>query len=190
MLKAYIDYRLPFGKGRALAGNAGSWVNAIIGGWSVSTILNYFSGRPVVFGASSPLPGGWNGAALRPNIGEGALVNSDFSKNSFNLAAVASPSNAYLRKAVFADPAPLTLGTAAPRYAQARGFGTINEDLGLQKGHSLSERFKLQLRVEFLNIFNRHQLGGIVTNVADPLFGQVTTVSGNREIQIGARLDF
>ena len=190
MLKAYVDYRLPFGKDRALASNASSWVNAIIGGWSVSTILNYFSGRPLVFSASSPLPGGWNGAALRPNIGEGALVNSGFVKDSFNLAAVSSPSNAYLRKTVFADPAPLTLGAAAPRYAQARGFGTINEDLGLQKSHSLSERFKLQLRVEFLNVFNRHQLGGIVTNVADPLFGQVTTVTGNREVQIGARLDF
>lgn len=46
------------------------------------------------------------------------------------------------------------------------------------------------MRAELLNVFNRHQLGGIVTSVTDPLFGQVTGVFGNRSIQLGARLDF
>jgi hypothetical protein len=103
---------------------------------------------------------------------------------------VGSPKDTYLNKSLFSDPAPLTLGTAAPRYAQARNFGTINEDFGLQKDHRIREKVRFQLRAEFLNAFNRHQLGGIVTNVTDPLFGQVTGVSGNRAIQLGARVDF
>lgn len=45
-------------------------------------------------------------------------------------------------------------------------------------------------RLEVYNALNRHQLGGINTNINNPLFGQVTNVSGNRTGQIGMRLDF
>jgi hypothetical protein len=91
---------------------------------------------------------------------------------------------------VYSDPVPLTLGTAAQNFGQVRGFGTINEDLGLLKVHRISEKFRVQLRAELLNMFNRHQYGGIVTGINNPLFGQVTNVSGNRVIQVGMRLDF
>jgi hypothetical protein len=46
------------------------------------------------------------------------------------------------------------------------------------------------LRIEFYDVFNRHQLSGINTTITSPLFGQVTNVSGNRTSQIGTRLDF
>jgi len=84
----------------------------------------------------------------------------------------------------------LTLGTAARNYAQARNFGTINEDIGLMKRFSVKERFHAQLRAEFLNAFNRHNLSGINTSVTSPIFGQVTGVTGNRVIQVSVRLDF
>jgi hypothetical protein len=71
-----------------------------------------------------------------------------------------------------------------------RNFGTINEDFGLLKNHRFGEKFRLQLRAEFLNAFNRHQLTGINTSITSPNFGQVTNVSGNRTVQVGTRLDF
>ena len=52
------------------------------------------------------------------------------------------------------------------------------------------ERASFQLRAEFLNAFNRGTLGGINTTVTSPLFGQVTSISGNRSIQFGTRFDF
>jgi hypothetical protein len=190
MFKAYVDYELPFGRGKVLAGSAGRVTNAIIGGWSVSAVLNYFSGLPLGFLGSAPLSSqGWNGAVNRANVGPGDLKTS-FDKSSFNFANTRSPEDAYLNKSLFADPAPLTLGTGAPRYTQVRDFGTINEDFGLQKNNRITERLRFQLRAEFLNAFNRHQFGGINTNVTNPAFGQVTNVFNNRQVQLGARLDF
>jgi hypothetical protein len=46
------------------------------------------------------------------------------------------------------------------------------------------------LRAEALNAFNRHTFGGISTNPTSATFGDVTSVSGNRNMQLGARLDF
>ena len=43
---------------------------------------------------------------------------------------------------------------------------------------------------EFLNFFNRSVLGGIITDFQNRNFGQVTSISGYRSIQFGARLDF
>ena len=37
-------------------------MNAVLGGWSISAITNYFSGTPLgPFTAPTPLSGGWNG---------------------------------------------------------------------------------------------------------------------------------
>jgi hypothetical protein len=183
MFKAYVNYDLPYVTGQGL------WRKAL-GGWSVSAILNYFSGTPLGFGGSFPLSGGWNGATNRANIAAGDMKVSGFDKNKFELSTLGSPNNTYLNKSLFSDPAPLTLGSAAFRYTQARNFGTISEDFGLQKNHRFAEKYRVQLRAEFLNFFNRHSVGGINTSITSPLFGQVTSVGGSRVIQLGARLDF
>jgi hypothetical protein len=190
MFKGMVQYELPFGKGRSWLAGSPAWVNAIVGGWQVSTIMNYFSGGPLGFsGASSPMPSGWNGGQ-RPNIAAGNMKNSSYDRHIFNFANVMAPENTYLNKSLFSDPAALTLGSAAPRYTIIRGFGTISEDAGVLKNFRFHERYRFQLRGELLNIFNRHQLGGINTNITNAQFGQVTSVSGNRSIQFGLRLDF
>lgn len=189
-LKAYINYELPVGRGKTLLAGANRVSDALLGGWSISGILNYFSGTPLGFGGSSPLSSGWNGAQNRANIAPGNMKVDGFDKDAFNLRAVSSPSNTYLNKSLFSDPAPLTLGTAAPLYTQVRGFGTINEDFSLQKNMRVAERYRVQFRADLFNAFNRHQLGGIDTNVVSPTFGQVTSVSGNRTMQLNLRLDF
>jgi len=189
-VKAFFNYELPVGRGKPLLGGAGRALNAVAGGWAVSGIMNYGSGQPLGFSASTPLSGGWNGALNRANIAPGEMKAAGFDKGKFELSTVSSPNNTYLNKALFSQPAPLTLGTSAPRYSQVRGFGTISEDLCIQKSGKLSEKVRLRLRAELLDAFNRHRLGGIVTNVNNPNFGQVTTVSGNRQIQASLRLDF
>ena len=189
MFKVYFAYEFPFGRGRKLLGSASKPVNLLVGGWSVSGILNYLSGQPLGF-TGATMPSGWNGATNRLNIASGPMVSSGFSKDNFNFANTSSSSNTYLNKALFSDPPPYTLGTAAHYYTQARGFGTINEDIGLQKNHMIAEKYRFQIRAEFLNLFNRSTLGGIVTDFKDKNFGQVTSISGYRSVQLGARLDF
>ena len=119
------------------------------------------------------------------------MQNSSFDRTVFNYANTSSPTDTYLNKALFSQPAPLTLGNFRARLiSQILGFGTISENVSLSKNMKIKERFRWQLRIEFYNVFNRHQLGGINTTITSPLFGQVTSVSGNRTGQIGTRLDF
>jgi len=189
-LKVYFSYELPLGRGKRLWSAGPRWLSAIISGWEVAGILNYFSGTPLGFSATFPLSGGWNGATNRPNIAPGNLKNPNFDKSKFNLADSRAPENTYLNKSLFSDPPPLTLGTSAPRYAQARRIGTINEDLTLQKSFTFRERVRWLLRAEALNAFNRSTLGAPNTAVNNALFGQITSISGNRVVQLVSRVDF
>ena len=97
-----------------------------------------------------------------------------------------------MNRAACRDPAllPLTLGTGAFRYVQVRGFGTMSENFTLTKSLPLTEKVRFQLRAEFFNLFDRHQLGGITTWMNNPNSGQVTSVSGSRQAQISGRIDF
>lgn len=187
--KAYVAYELPVGRGRALLGSAHPLVSGILGGWAVSAILNYNSGLPLRFSASSPTSA-WNGGTNRPLIAAGDLTQP-FERSQFDLANASVPGrNIRLDRSKFADPGPLALGTGAPSYNSVREFPVMNEDLALQKNIRVAEDVRVQLRAEFLNAFNRSRLGGPVTGVTNVLFGQVTSIGGNRQIQIGARLDF
>jgi hypothetical protein len=190
MFKGYAQYELPFGKGKAFGGDVGRGMDMLIGGWAISGILNYFSGGPLGFGgATNPMPNGWNGGQ-RPNIAAGEMQAATWDRANFDFANIMSPSNTYLNKSLFSDPPALTLGTSALRYSSIRGFGTVNEDFGILKNIRFSEKMTAQIRAELLNAFNRHVFGGIQTSVTNAQFGQVTSVSGNRSIQIGARFQF
>jgi hypothetical protein len=183
MFKGYVSYDLPFFRDRG-------WMNKLFGGWSAAGIVNYYSGTPIQFSAPTALSGGWNGAANRPNVAPGPLVRSGFDQGAFELSTTRSASNLYLNREMFSAPAPLTLGTGAKRYGNVRGFGTRTENLTLTKSHAITEQIRFQLRGELLNLFNRHVLGGISGDINNPNFGYVTSVSGNRQIQLSARIDF
>jgi hypothetical protein len=191
VFKAYIEYQLPVGRGQSLLSTVPRAVDQIVGGWSLSAILNYNDGAPLSFsGASSPFPTGWNGGTNMVNIAPGNMFNSSFSKSQFNYANTSSAQDTYLNKALFSNPPAYTLGNAAQSYLQIQGFGTQTENMSLLKAFRVREKYRFQLRLEALDLFNRHQLGAPNTNITSPLFGQITSASGNRTCQAVVRVDF
>jgi hypothetical protein len=189
VFKAFVNYQLPIGRGESLLSRVPRSVDAVIGGWAMAWILNYADGTPLSFTAPTPLATGWNGATNRDNIAAGNPRNGSCGR-AFNYANTSSPMDTYLNKSIFSQPAPLTLGNAAPDYDTIMGCGTISENIALSKNVKFKERFRWQLRIEFYDVFNRHALGGINTSITSPLFGQITSASGNRTGQIATRLDF
>ena len=190
-MKLYFNYELPVGRGKPLLGSAPRVVNAILGGWAVSGILNYYSGTPLgPFTSPTPLSSGWNGGNNRVNVAAGDLLNGAFDRSRFELSSTSSPNNTYLNKSMFSAPAALTLGRGAKRYTSVRGFPNRNEDLALAKTSRITEKLRFSLRCELLNALNRHTLGGISASISNANFGQVTSVSGNRQLQVSGRLDF
>jgi hypothetical protein len=188
VFKAFVNYSLPFGRGKTFLGSSHPVVNALVGGWSVSAILNYFSGPPLTFTGTNPLPNAWNGGPNRVNI-DGDMLQSGFSKDNFQLLSPTSAGNQYLNRGAFSDPGPLRFGTASKRPG-ARGFGIKNEDFGIQKNMQLTERVRFQIRAEMLNGLNRALLNDPNVNVTAPNFGFVTGTRGPREIQLATRIDF
>jgi hypothetical protein len=59
------------------------------------------------------------------------------------------------------------------------------------KETQLTERFKLEFRAEFFNLFNRLQFADPGTSLGTPQFGVVTsTMNLPRLVQLGLRLSF
>lgn len=74
-----------------------------------------------------------------------------------------------------------------------RGFGYADEDITLMKYTSFGPegKFKLSIRVEFYDLFNRHYFDNPNTDISSPNFGYVTGVQGaSRNGQFGARLQW
>jgi hypothetical protein len=191
IVKAFAQYELPFGKGKRLGGAMPGVLNAMFGNWVISYIGTYQTGTPQGFSGAVNITG-WNGGANRVNVAPGDLVLGTFDRSRYDYAnRNTTGANKFLNTSLVTPPAPGTFGTAATRFTQFRSFASHNEDLGLQKDFKFNEKYRGQLRAQFLNALNRHSMGGIQTNITNPQFGQVTgNPGGNRSIEIGARLDF
>jgi hypothetical protein len=193
VVKIGINYELPVGKGKAFGSRMNPVLNGILGGWKILVIGNYSSGTPLSFTANSAAAGtnlSTNRAELINTSGAGLGI--PFSPGNFNasLVNVGNSTNLYLNTKYIVQPAPYTFGDAAPNVAQIRGFAARTENMALQKNWAVKDRLRFQLRAEALNALNRHTFGGISTNPNSANFGDVTSVSGNRVMQLGARIDF
>jgi hypothetical protein len=73
-----------------------------------------------------------------------------------------------------------------------RGPRRINTDFSLIKNTRFLEKYNLQFRAEFYNIFNHPALQNPVSDVTSALFGQITSSFGGteRNVQFGARFVF
>jgi hypothetical protein len=190
-----VLWDIPYGKGQAWGGNASNLVNAILGGWELSSLVviqsgTYFS--PTFDGSS------WlqvrNGAANRPNC----TGTSPYTGNS----GWSWENNAlFLNAAAFSIPTPGTYGNCPANSLVGPGAWTAN--LGLHKSFSLTERMRLKVEGNFMNVFNHPNKANPNADLSAGL-GQITgTQSGNqllnptvtnnngeRHIWVGARIEF
>ncbi|HEV2764543.1 MAG TPA: TonB-dependent receptor [Pyrinomonadaceae bacterium] len=206
---------LPFGRGRRFL-DQGGVVNTILGGWQVGGIHRYQSGLPLVIsynngGAVEFLNySGLNGN-LRPNLtGQPIFTDEDPNGTSFRLVnrnAFAPPPAFNAGPALVVNGAlnpdyrpyyqnPLRFfGTAPPVLDFARALPFRSENFSLLKKIDLRETWKLELRGEFFNLFNRHRYFGPDSNLDSPNFGISGVVNdpnayAPRTVQVGARFIF
>ncbi len=185
-------YELPIGKDKAV--NVKGLLGGIIGGWQLSAIHTLRAGNPVAIttgGITNP-----TGTIARPDyIGGDIVANSDAGINFRGIPG----GDAYLNRAAFANPAVYAggqnivqhLGTVGPYLPNIRDRHFISEDISIQKFFHIDEYRNFQLRGTFLNPFNRHGIGGLITNITDPNFGQFTGQQmGPRNIEIALRFSF
>jgi len=184
---SYI-YELPFGRGKALGTNWGTTLNRILGGWELSGITTFQSGRPIFVQLSPSNQNSNTGSTRdRPNIAY--IVD-------FNIVhTTADPvihnrrdKTIYLNPAVFDIPPRGTFGNVPRNYFD--GPGTNNWDLMLAKNFR-KEDLNIQFRMEFFNAFNHPSLNQPNKFFDAISFGTITsTLLENRQIQFGLKIKY
>jgi hypothetical protein len=186
-LKLGYMYQLPFGGGQPFL-TSSPIAGRILGGWEISGIFSAWTGDPLSFNGSGPAFAlntpdsnqglNTNGKLVKPdNVGQG---EDWFSPNSFL--------------------PPLTASFGAqtsPGISWLTGPGLINMDMGLFRTFRLSERFRLQFRVEADNAFNTPHFSDPSTSCTLSStgtcaygFGQVTSSYGQRILMLAAKVTF
>jgi hypothetical protein len=173
------------GRNRMMGANMNKILDAVVGGWSVNSLLTFQSGPPIPFAeANFRLANG----TQRPNL----LCSHPLSGMSLHDVAFSQSATAsYFNPNCFADPGDQIPGNA-PRFSgNARGQGIKNLDLGIFKSFTIREDKTIELRGEFFNLTNGVRFATPYSAFGDPAFGLVTGQQNRpRRVQVAARFQF
>jgi hypothetical protein len=176
-----IVYELPFGKGKRFVSSGVA--SAVVGGWRLSSFLTLMTGLPLYFNA----PG--NSLLAPGNTQTPDLVSP------VKILHGVGPGNPWFSTSSFAAPAAATFGNVGRNYLSGPGF--FNLDAALSKSVRFTERYNLDLRLEAFGVTNTPQFffasnGGTAagTTLGSSSFGQITSATGGRTLQLGAKFNF
>ena len=208
VVKGNFTYELPYGKGKKWSGS--TWMNSILGGWSLSGIMNLESGTPFsIFSNRGTL----NRAArststntasigkilkgdLEPLVGGLVMTgNGPYFINPSAIGAdgrgVGSDGGALFPGQIFFQPTAGTVGNLQRRYFS--GPWNFNLDASVMKRIEIRERHKIDLRMDAYNMPNHPSFwaGNETTSntrftVTSSTFGKInSTFNSSRVIQLG-----
>ena len=181
-------WALPIGRGRALGSSMSPALDALVGGWQLSSITSWRTGMPVNVGLSrtgtDPATGlaysffDRNGGSIRPNMtGVDPNGHSDAGADRLH----------YLDPAAYSVPAVNTPGNARP--GSARGPGALTTDLSLVKRFTFAS-FTADVRAEAFNLLNHTNWGMPNATYPSSTFGSITSAGDPRVVQLALRLGF
>ena len=202
-LAAAVVVDLPIGRKQWIGGDMNRAVDAVIGGWSVATLITQQSGQPMAIGmATARLANG----TQRPEVVCSQLksgtsmhdVALNWEANSTAISNGLPPVNSFFNANCFADPGDQIPGNGPRYFSGLRVDGIHNADLNLYKSFVPKEGMRLEVRAEMFNFTNHPRFGQPNSAVggsgqANPFFG---TISGGaigeapRFFQFGVRFEF
>jgi hypothetical protein len=180
-----------------IPGFHGDWiVSRLTRGWAITGITTFQTGFPLDIADLSEPSGGcqagdftcWDG----PNqVAPVHYLNPRSTGMWFDPSAFAQVACAPSCPAAGVSPTSAVAYGNAPRNP-LRGPGINNFDFLLYKDTAITERMKVQLRLEAYNIFNHTQFdpNGVVTDVIAGNFGAITAAENPRLMQIAAKFIF
>jgi hypothetical protein len=177
-------YELPFGRNKTHGHNANAFVNALIGGWQVSSILRMHSGLPSAISANGVYPTNYEVNSLSDLLpGAPNAYGKYIDENGVpSLFSSPSASGNYFQQAG---------GTTGTR-AIVRLPGAINVDISLMKTFALPwEGHRIQFRAEAFNAFNHVNLYNPILDINNTAqFGEFQAAQPGRVVQLSLRYSF
>ncbi|HVL69240.1 MAG TPA: carboxypeptidase-like regulatory domain-containing protein [Vicinamibacterales bacterium] len=181
-------YDLPFGRGRALGGNAGGFLNQIIGDWSVAGLMRWTSGFPFsVLNCRSCWPTNWNLQGNASLVTPGVLPETQTTKNRVNNrpSPFADPDEA-LKFFRFSMP-----GEQGMRN-ELRGDGYFTIDTSVSKAWNIFADHKLRFRWDVFNVTNtpRFDVGSLTVTPDRTPWGIYNNTLASCDAQAGRCMQF
>jgi hypothetical protein len=179
-----VSYDLPIGNGRQMLNSVSGWENAIIGGWTLNSIVTIQSGFPFTPQLSfNPSNDGDSRNPVRPNW-----------KPGFTGPVILGGTTQWFNPAAFIVPPAGTFGNVGRNVLT--GPGLVTWDFSVMKDTHLFERLNLQFRAEIFNLLDRTNLNTpnliVFTSAAgapSPVAGSFTSTSTfSRQVQFGLKL--
>jgi hypothetical protein len=163
------SYAFPFGRGRRFGGSMNRGLDALVGGWSLSTIYTWESGAVDSWGNVILIPG-------EPIESDPSNITAAFNTSAFDRVTADQPNSFDYR--TFPS-------------SWLRSQNTNNADISLFKSFKFGERVGLQLRLDAFNALNRVQFAAPNTTPTSSAFGTITSQANTpRVVQIGGRIAF
>jgi hypothetical protein len=159
--------------------NWGKAAHYILGDWQLNGIASYFGATPLELVTNVNNLGVASAVGQRPNY-TGAPLYLDTADSRF-----------HLNPAAFAVPAPGQPGSLGKGAVRGNPITTI--DFSVAKNWRIQERYGIQFRTEFFNVFNHTNFNGFAANPLQTTasnFGIVTSALAPREIQLGIKFTF
>jgi hypothetical protein len=179
---------LPFGRNRAFGGNMPKWLDAFVGGWTISAVAGARSGIPVSLGSgvySSTYLVSTQGVLIGDPSALRVRVHDDETTGAIQM---------------FDDPVAALAAFRFPRHGESgsrnvvRTANFFNLDGAISKkfGMPWSENHRLSIRAEAYNLTNTTSFNNSSSlTLTSTTFGRITsTLSTPRVIQFGIRYDF
>jgi hypothetical protein len=166
-------YELPFMAGRSDA------AGRLFSRWQITGVYQYQSGSPFSVRSNDDFAGVGVGSGNQfwNLVGDPTIDHGRFTTSA-----------AWFNPAAFARPAPGTFGVQ-PRNG-LRNPSTWNFDFGVRKTVPLVGQQQLQIRAEAFNALNHPNWSGANNNPTSGSFGQVTSKTGERVVQLAIKYSF
>ena len=174
-------FELPFGKGKSLLNNAPPWLNGIVGGWQIASVMRYRTGLPTTIAGNLAYNANYwlsSLAIVTKSVKSGVTYDENGNPSIFGNTSASEN---------FADELPGHSGTRAA----VRLASYFNADITLQKTFRLKEGQTLRFRAEAFNAFNTVNFTNPSLALTAPLtFGEFQQTASPREMQFALRYEF
>jgi hypothetical protein len=193
-LAAAVVVDLPIGRKQWIGGDMNRALDAVVGGWSIATLITEQSGQPMAIGMAAPrLENSANGTQ-RPSV-VCPQLKSGLSMNDVALSWQNPTPLSFFNSNCFADPGDQNPGNAPRYFSGLRVAGIHNADVNLYKSFVPKEGMKLDIRAEIFNLTNHPRFGFQQSNLefGDSQFGAISGDAAGylpRYFQFGLRFEF
>ncbi len=196
-------YQIPFGRGKRWGNDSNAFVDALLGGWSISGTYQYQTGFPLTWNTNIYYDPTRDPQDLRSNLGPdcpgGGIKGLDCTAwdiTGFYIASdTCDPSNPNKPGSTCRTDQRIALANNVRYFPSTLEHVRTDDlhlmDIGIYKTFSLPANCDLQLRIETINALNYTVLWNPNQTPNSANFGRINQDRNNpRDIQIGAKLTF